>query len=289
MLKIRQPFPEPPIRALVALALIAALVRGAPAAEAPRRVVSANLCADQLLLDLADPAQIASLSPFARDPDLSWFAERAARFPANRGTGEDIVRLDADLVLTGPWDSRYTRALLSARGMKFLALDPWRTFAEGAAQVRSLAALLGHPERGEALIGAIEAGLASIDALRAERGVTATSLVLHRRGYVFHAGLTGEIAERAGLRDLAPSLGVSGSGFVGLEALVAARPDYLLVSEADFRAMDQGQAFLAHPALRAFWPGERRLVLPDRLTICGGPSTPALIAQMIAEIRAKAK
>ena len=237
-----------------------------------------------MLIELADASQIVSLSPLARDPALSWLAPRAARFPANRGVGEDIVRLDADLVLTGPWDSRYTRALLAARGMKFLALEPWTSIAGGLAQIRAFATMLGHPERGEALVGRIEAELASLD--RAVAG-DVTSLVLHRRGFVYHAGVTGELAARAGLRDLAPSMGVPGSGFVTLEALVAARPDYLLVSDAGVSAADQGQAFLAHPALLSLWPAARRLALPDAMTICGGPSTPALIARFLAEIRAK--
>ena len=84
-------------------------------------------------------------------------------------------------------------------------------------------------------------------------------------------------------------MGVATSGFVSLEALVAARPDYLIVSEHEAEAMDQGQAFLAHPALARLWPAARRLVLPDRLTICGGPSTPALVAQFASEIAVKVK
>ena len=41
----------------------------APAfADAPRRIVSFNLCADQLVVALADPEQIAGLSPYAADP-----------------------------------------------------------------------------------------------------------------------------------------------------------------------------------------------------------------------------
>ena len=116
-----------------------------------------------------------------------------------------------------------------------------------------------------------------------------TSIVLQRRGYVFHAGLTPEIAAIAGLRDAAPAAGVSRSGFVSLEALVAARPDYLIVSDADQRAEDEGEALLVHPALAALYPPDRRLVAPDRLTICDGPSTPALIATLGREIRAKVR
>ena len=276
-------------RPILASCLLLAMMFGAAAQSPPHRIVSANLCADQLLMELADADQIASLSPFARDSNLSWFAEKAHEFPTNRGGGEDIVRLDADLVLVGPYDNRYTRALLAARGMRFLVLDSWTSFGDGAAQIRSFSALLGHPERGDALIRRIEQGLARIDAIGASRTKVVTSLVLHRRGFVYHAGLTGEITQRAGLTDLAPAMGFPDSGFVSLETLVTARPDYLIVSESESRAMDQGQAFLTHPALRTHWPQARRLVLPDRMTICGGPATPGLIEQFAAQISAKVK
>jgi hypothetical protein len=40
-------------------------------ADPPQRVVAANLCGEQMLLAPVDPAQIASLSPFAADAELS--------------------------------------------------------------------------------------------------------------------------------------------------------------------------------------------------------------------------
>src|SRR5450631_2007243 len=94
----------------VAFLIVSLGLSDTAAAAAPQRVVSANLCGDQLLLALADPDQIASLSPFAGDPDLSFLAERARAFPHNRGSVEDIIRLEADLVLIGPYDGSYARA-----------------------------------------------------------------------------------------------------------------------------------------------------------------------------------
>ena len=273
-----------------ALALIAALWGvGTARGETPRRVASANLCADQLLLDLADPGQIASLSPFARDPGMSFYADRARNFPVNRGNGEDLVRSEADLVLVGPFDSRYVRSLLEAGKVETLSIAPWTSFEHGKSEIRKLAARLGHSERGEAMIGRIDQALSRVDQLSAGRTLRPSSLVLHRRGFVFHAGISGEIAARAGLRDAAPDLGIKEAGFVTLERLVARPPDYLIVSEADFRAEDQGQALLIHPALVKLFPKERRLVLPDRLTICGGPSTIALAETLAAEIAAKVR
>ena len=59
---------------LAAAALVCVFAAGDQAAAetaAPRRVVSFNICADQLVVALADPAQIAGLSPYATDPTLS--------------------------------------------------------------------------------------------------------------------------------------------------------------------------------------------------------------------------
>lgn len=262
-----------------------------PAHASPARVVSANLCADQLLLAFAEPGQIASLSPLAADPAMSFSAGKARPYPANRGSGEDIVRLDADLVLTGPYDSRTTRALLAARGLPFATVSPWDHFATGEKELRDIAARLGAPARAEPMIAAIEAARTRARDIVPARpdGTRPTFLVLSRRGYVFHAGLTASIAVDAGLRDLAPQIGVQGAGFVSMEALIAARPDYLIVSDVDSGAEDQGQAFLRHPALMALWPPERRLVVPDRLTLCEGPSTPALIDTLASEIRTKVR
>ena len=54
------------------------ILSGLPAfADSPSRVVSFNLCADQLVVALADSNQIAALSPYAQDRHLSVVAERA--------------------------------------------------------------------------------------------------------------------------------------------------------------------------------------------------------------------
>jgi iron complex transport system substrate-binding protein len=257
------------------------------ASEPPRRVVSTNLCADQLLLAIADPLQIASLGPFSDDPELSFLADRAKAFPHNRGTGENVVRLEADLVLVGPYDSASTRALLAAKKVELLSLAPWTSLDQGRSQIRILATLLCHPERGEALIAAIDQALEQVKGT-APPGRSA--LVMHRRGYVPGRGtITAEIASVAGLQDAARSMGLESDSFVTLERLTAQPPDYLILSEADQSAVDNGSALLVHPALMRLVPPERRLFVPDRLTICGGPSTPALIERIAREIAAKVR
>ena len=62
-------------------------VRCSPSRSPPRRrcaqplptVASINLCADQLVLALADPEQILTVSWLAADPEESLLADQAAR------------------------------------------------------------------------------------------------------------------------------------------------------------------------------------------------------------------
>jgi iron complex transport system substrate-binding protein len=254
------------------------------AAEPPRRIVSLNKCTDQLLLALVERERIASVSPIGSD-ELSFSAEALRGLPANSGRGESVLLTNADLVLTGPFESHARRDMLRRQGFEVMVLGLWTSLAEGREQIRVLAQRLGAEAKGAALIAAIDAALArSRGAAPAPR----TVLVLQRRGYTpGDTSILDELLRHVGLVPATRRLGLTQGGTVSLERLVADPPDYLLMAESDRGAIDQGSALLWHPALRETIPPERRLYLPDRLTICGGPATPQAIDALAAEVRAK--
>lgn len=262
-----------------------AVAQAAPAT--PGRVVSLNLCTDQLLLWLARPDQIASLSPLARDASLSFLAGEAARFPPNAGRGEAILIGGADLVLAGPFDGGARLAMLRRFELPVMTLGLWTSLAQGREQVMALGRALGNPDRAAELVARMDAALARAkDAAPARRSV----LVLQRRGYTSgETSILDELLRHMGLEPHAAALGLPSGGVVPLERLIAAPPDYLLMAASDAAAVDQGSALLRHPALAQAVPPERRLVLPDRLTICGGPSTPEAIDALADEIRRKVR
>ncbi|HYF56720.1 MAG TPA: ABC transporter substrate-binding protein [Salinarimonas sp.] len=274
------------MRALLVAPLLL-LAGAALAGDPPRRVASMNLCTDGLLLALADPEQVASLSPLAGDPTLSFMAERAAAHPVNAGRGEAMLMGDADLVLAGPFEGRARRDMLRRLGFEVMTLGLWTNLAEGRDQIRALARRLGRPERGEALVARIDAAL---ERARGAAPAPRTVLALQRRGYTpGDTTILDEILRHMGLVPHAPRLGVPHGGTVTLERLVAAPPDYILSGSGEAEAVDQGSAFLVHPALIRLVPPERRLALPGRLGICGGPSTPDMIDALAAEVRAKVR
>jgi iron complex transport system substrate-binding protein len=249
--------------------LALALVTTTPAAAAPQRVVSINLCTDQLVLALADPAQIAGLSPYAGD-ERSFFADRARRFPHLTGEAEDTLALQPDLVLTGSFGKRETREMLARSGVTLLTLPPALSVADTLAQIRQVGAALGQGARAEAAVARITDALDRARA--AARGKPWRVLGVARRGWITGAdSLTSSLLAEIGLRNAAGELGLTYGGFASLETILAAQPDLILQEERTTMAEDQGQAFLLHPALAARYPPQKRLLLPEKLITCGGP------------------
>ncbi|MBN8921096.1 MAG: ABC transporter substrate-binding protein, partial [Rhizobiales bacterium] len=101
------------------LTLVAAgLGATAALAENKPRVASINVCTDQLVLALAEPAQIVGLSPYSRDADRSYSADQARRYRRLSGEAEDVLILRPDIVLSSDFTRRATRELLQAKGFR---------------------------------------------------------------------------------------------------------------------------------------------------------------------------
>lgn len=268
-----------PILAMAALALTLA-----PAAAQPRRVVSINACTDQLLFKLA-PERIAALSTYAADPTLSVYADevRASGAPLIRGNVEEVLKRKPDLVLAGSWTRRVTRERLKQEGIPVEEFAAPNTIEEVRVSIRRMAGLLGEEARGEAMLRGIDDAV-SRAADASGRGLSA--LQFQRRGFTSGEGtLLGDIFRKLGLRNAAAPLGIRTVGRASLETVLKTRADLLILLEADGDAPDQGTALLHHPALRAAYPAERRLVLASRLTVCGGPAIAIALDRLADAVR----
>lgn len=256
------------MRKLAALLLI--LMAAVPAQAAPRRVVSFNLCADQLVVALADSDQIAALSPYAKDANLSVVYEQARRFQTLDWSAEGTIALSPDLVLVGPSDRRETRRMLTAHGVPVFEVGLVTDVAAARAQIRTVADRLGQPERGEALVRELDRARARLVAV--SRGLSKTVLVVERGGYVEGpASLAAGLLAEAGLRP--PAGGPAGfGGFISLESLLTIRPDLLVLKDPPLQANDQGSLFFTHPAIEKLYSAERRIALPTKYSLCGGPA-----------------
>lgn len=240
-------------------------VAAPPPTKAPQRIVSLNLCADQYLLALADRDQIAGLTRNAIDPDMSAAAAQAKGLRLLKGSAEEILATNPDLILGMPARRGGVMAALSGEDYRSVDVTLANSYADIVAQVRVIAQAVGHPERGEALIARMDRDLAAIPR-RQDAGVAA---YYQRRGYLTGTGtLVDDLMTRVGLVNLAGRIGKPALSQLSLEELMVAQPDYLIVESAAERVMDQGTEMLHHPMLRDI----KRLPLPQAWTVCGGPA-----------------
>jgi iron complex transport system substrate-binding protein len=275
----------PQRHALAALALLAWILAGGTAQavgetpSVPRRIVSLNLCTDQLVLALADRDTVRSVTWLARDPQSSVMAAAAAEVPVNHGLAEEIIPFAPDLVVAGIYTARTTVALLKRFGLPVLELDVPQSLPAIAAQIRTVAHALGHPERGEAMITAMMADLAALGPVPAEPWPVA--VVYHQNGFTGGRGsLIDDLLTRAGLRNLAAERALPPYGRLALDVLLLGQPDLLILNTRDDRTPSLADQGLHHPGLAKAFPRLHTLVLPPRLWSCAGPWVVETIAQL---------
>ncbi len=253
------------LRPLAAAALFAAAPVGA---GAPERIVSINVCADQLVLMLADRARIASLSHLAADPRVSAMADAARGLPRNHGQAEEIVLLKPDLVLASAFAAGPTNALLRRLGYRVVEVPVAGSLDDIEENIALVAGAVGAPGRGRTLAATFAAETAG----PARRPETAPMAALYwANGYSSGPGtLANAVVEAAGFRSLGRALGIRGAGVLPLETMLAAAPDFLVLGEGWGGAALAGAA-RDHPALRRRFPDRRRIALPQRFWLCGTP------------------
>ncbi len=252
-----------------AAAGLLSLTAGAPP-ERAQRIVSIGSCLDIVLMEVAERRQIAALSHFSRDPDVSVMAARARTYPFTREGAEEVVALKPDLVLASKRSGLYTRSALKARGFRVVEFDVPNTVEASLEQVREVAALVEAPARGEAVVGRIRQALAEAEPRPGEPRLGA--LVYQSGGLAAGRGtLVGDMLERCGFDNVAGRYGLKKWGNVPLEALLADPPTVLLAGARWEGAPTWADRVVHHPALKSLEPNTYRGLFHQRLLYCGGP------------------
>lgn len=247
------------------LILWLALLLAAPAMAAPR-IVSINPCVDAILMQVADPAQIAGISHYSQDPRASSIsAAQAARFTATSGTAEEVVALSPDIVIAGPHVAPSTISALRRLQVRLVQLDVPQTVAQSRDQIRQVAAAAGHPARGALLNARIDAAIAAAQ----PSGPPVPALIWQGGGLVPGTNtLADELLRLTGFRNLSRDYGLQQWDVLPLEYLVAQPPKVLF----SVGSADNSDRMLSHPVLK---PLANRMAIrgfPERMLQCAGPT-----------------
>ncbi len=269
-------------RIFAIIALLGMLLQAPLAAAKPERIVSLGLCTDQLLLLLAERAQIASLSVWAVDNNMSYLADEVGDIPLNRASIEEILRFRPDLVVASDFVAWDTVRMLRQLGVDVRQLPVVTSVAQIYAQLAEVGAWVGNPQRAQALIDGMQLRLRQIRETYAGRPRKSV-IVYSPNGYTIGADtLENDLFEQAGYRNLAAEMGIRGFQPISLERVIAADPDVLQIDRSLSPELSLATAALAHPALDRLLQEREFLDIPTRLRICAGPMVVDAIEDMAA-------
>ena len=265
------------------LVMIACLVGGSVAwAQAPQRVVTVNLCLDQVALRLAAPGQLVGVSYLSHDPRISVLADRARAVPAVRAKVESILELRPDLVIFDRDAHANIKRLVRKAGVPILEV-PWASSLEDA---EVLIARIGAALDRDAEAQAIVADMREQRRRLAHEGPpTALAATLQaNRGTAGKGSLMDELLHLAGFRNLAAELGIPAYGRLPLESVLAGQPDLLVLDGNANAHPARATEFVDHNALLALAGRTRLLSIPLKYSICAGPENFEAL-KLLAEAR----
>jgi iron complex transport system substrate-binding protein len=228
------------------------------AASAAVRVASLNMCADEYLLLLAQPAEVASVSRLSRDPADSSLWRMGRRFPENRGDLESALPARPNMLLTMGGGGRATALIARRMGLKTLDLPFPATVDDVERNLIRVAAALGDIRRADPW-------RRQLALLHSAEGRPKDAIFLGSGGNSVGAtSLEAQWMQLAGLKQR-PLIG----GRASLELLATRPPAVLLRSAYRQGERSLGQSWLDHPLAR---PKKSRIVTVDgRPWTCAGP------------------
>ena len=280
------------VRRLHVAALLSCLslifTSAADAQARPQRIVSMNLCTDELLMRIVDPSRIASITYLSQQPINAPLGldAIASKLKINHGLAEEVLMQDPDLILAGRFTSTTAVSLLRGIGYKIIVFDPENTLDDMRANIRKLGEAVGEPARAEKLITDFNAKLAALQQQipPGEKPVFADIGVNN-----FIAGentLYTHVVNAGGYRTLGQALGFDGFRNVPLEEILSTNPALISTATPWTSPPSMSTMALRHPALRAMVESTPQVAIPERYTTCGAPSMLGAVEILVAARKA---
>src|SRR5580658_9760177 len=141
--------------------IMAAFLSAQAACAAPQRIVSTFLCTDEYVFRLVPRERIAALSFLAADthPVVSTIRDKVKGIPLTRGSAEEVMSLNPDLVVMYRGTNPRLKAQLMESHIPFVEVAWANSLADVRAVTRNLGAALGASQRAAELIAQMDAEL----------------------------------------------------------------------------------------------------------------------------------
>ncbi len=257
-------------RCLIFLLIAVSEIWLEPVLAKPERIVSINLCTDQLLMLLADRDRIISVSYLATKKDTSAMIREATGITKNHGRAEEIMLMKPDLILAGSFTSHPTVFLLKKLGYRIVEVPVIRNLDDIRQNIKTVAEAIGEPQRGIKMIANFDDRLSALQASPTTKKPIA---VFYRENSYTTGGhtLANAILDTAGMLNLAKQLGISGSGHLPLETLLTHPSDILILGRKRSQKGSVAAAAFDHPAFKKLAESRLAITIHNPYWICGTP------------------
>ena len=253
------------LAALACLLLCACSQVAERGADAPRRIVSLDYCADQYVLKFADSEDILALSPDA-EKRFSYMRAAAKGIPTVRPRTADVLALQPDLVVRTYGGGHDIADFMKEPGVPVVQIGFPQSITEVRGEVLRVGTELGKPDEAVALVAEMERRL---KVLADRPGPPREVLYMTPAGVTAGEGtLVHELFVAAGLRNFQDRPGWNP---LPLERLAYERPDLIAAAffESKTNHVDNWSA-ARHPVARAQLRELPVVALEGSWTSCGG-------------------
>jgi iron complex transport system substrate-binding protein len=242
---------------------------------APKRIVSMSPCIDAILMEVADPKQIAAISHYSQDPRATSIElTLAKKFKAVSYNIEEVIAQNPDLVIATQPVPATTTAALERAGIAIMKVPIPQSVAQSRTQIADIAQRIGRPGAQKD----IDARIADALKRASQRSGPEQQALIWQGGLVPGKGtLADEMLSLAGYRNASTAYGLQQWDILPLEPLLANPPDILFTAKSA-KGRDR---ILSHPAMYAASKHIRTVNFPSRLLDCGGPTIIAALDHIV--------
>lgn len=207
--------------------------------EKPKRIISATISTDEILVDLVPKERIVALSYLADKPEISNIVEKSKQIKGkiNIRYAESIVELAPDLVIVASFVAPEIIQTLRDMNIPVYVYKTQNTIEDVKNSILELGVLVGEPKQAELMILQMDQKLAEIaeklknipDKSKKRVVNVGTTGIYYRPNSSFN-----DICEHAKIKNAVMELGYKQNSIVPQEELVRLNPELILLTDYNY-------------------------------------------------------
>lgn len=238
-----------------------------------QRVISTNVCIDNILINMFDIKHVVAVSNLVDDPRYSQVKFLDQKIERISFDAEQILGLRPSIVLISNFSNQRVVRILQKSGTKIITVPYATQFSQLTENIRIIGTAIKQNKKAKQLIKKINQQI--------DRTATHTDkFALHvtSNNYIYGKNsLISDAIRHAGFSAFDASGFGESHGFVSTESIIASKPDYLITDKIHTVNNFVSSKDRYHPALGTAYPTQNRIYVDPKLWSCAHQSTPQII------------